>query len=126
MPRVTNAPATKARRKRILKRAKGFFGNKSRLYRYAKDAVAHAEVYAYRDRRNRKREFRALWIARINAAVRPEGLSYSRFMEGLKAAKIELDRKAISEMAIHDKAALKALVQTAKKALEGKAKPAKK
>ena len=122
MPRVTNAPATKARRKRILQRAKGFFGNKSRLYRYAKNAVARAEVYAYRDRRARKSEFRALWIARINAGVRPEGLSYSRFMEGLKAAKIELDRKAISELAINDEAAFKALVETAKKALADKAK----
>ena len=122
MPRVTNAPATKARRKRILQRAKGFFGNKSRLYRYAKNAVARAEVYAYRDRRARKSEFRALWIARINAGVRPEGLSYSRFMEGLKAAKIELDRKAISELAINYEAAFKALVETAKKALADKAK----
>ncbi len=122
MPRVTNAPATKARRKRILKRAKGFFGNKSRLYRYAKNAVARAEVYAYRDRRSRKSEFRALWIARINAGVRPFGLSYSRFMEGLKAANIELDRKTISEMAINDEAAFNALVETAKKALADKAK----
>jgi len=122
MPRVTNAPATKARHKRILKRTKGFFGNKSRLYRYAKNAVARAEVYAYRDRRARKGEFRALWIARINAGVRPEGLSYSRFMEGLKAANIELDRKAISEMAISDTAAFGALIQLAKKALADKAK----
>lgn len=117
MPRVTNAPATRARRKRKLKQAKGYFGNKSRLYRYAKDAVSRAGKFAYRDRRKKKSEFRQLWIVRINAAVRPHGLSYSRFMEGLKKAEIGLDRKALSEMAIHDEAAFGALVEKAKAAL---------
>ncbi|MEM8550516.1 MAG: 50S ribosomal protein L20 [Verrucomicrobiota bacterium] len=120
MPRATNAPATKARRKRTLKKARGYFGNKSRLYRYAKDAVQHAGQYAYRDRKKKKGEFRQLWIVRINAAVRPHGLSYSRFMNGLQAAGIELDRKALSEMAIHDEAAFTAVVEKAKAALEQK------
>lgn len=117
MPRATNAPATKARRKRVLKKAKGYFGNKSRLYRYAKDAVQHAEIYAYRDRRKRKTEFRQLWIVRINAACRPLDITYSRFMAGVKAAGIELDRKALSELAIHDAEAFKAIVERAKAAL---------
>jgi large subunit ribosomal protein L20 len=124
MPRVTNAVATKARRKRTLRKAKGYFGNKSRLYRYAKDAVQHAEIYAYKHRKRKKGDFRALWIARINAAVRPAGLSYSRFIAGLKAAKIELDRKSLSELAIHDIAAFTAVVNQAKAAL-GSAAPAK-
>jgi large subunit ribosomal protein L20 len=122
MPRVTNAVYTKARRKRILRKAKGYFGSKSKLYRYAKDAVQHAEIYAYRDRRKKKSEFRSLWIARLNAAVRPAGLSYSRFISGITAAKIGLDRKALSEMAIHDSAAFGKVVTLAKAALEAKAK----
>ena len=117
MPRATNAPATRARRKRKLKQAKGYFGNKSRLYRYAKDAVSRSGKFAYRDRRKKKSEFRQLWIVRINAAVRPYELSYSKFMAGLKKAEIGLDRKAISEMAIHDEEAFKALVEKAKAAL---------
>lgn len=121
MPRVQNAVATKKRRKRILKKAKGYFGNKSRLFRYAKDAVWRAGKFAYRDRRKKKTEFRQLWIIRINAACRPFGLSYSRFMAGVKAAQIELNRKAISELAIHDEAGFKALVEKAKAALEAKA-----
>ena len=118
MPRATNAVYTKARRKRTLKKAKGYFGNKSRLYRYAKDAVNRSGQFAYRDRRKKKSEFRQLWIVRINAACRARGLSYSRFMSGLKAAGIELDRKALSETAIHDEAAFDALVTKAKDTLQ--------
>lgn len=121
MPRVQNAVVTKKRRKRMLKKAKGYFGNKSRLFRYAKDAVWRAGKFAYRDRRKKKTEFRQLWIIRINAACRPFGLSYSRFMEGIKAAEIELNRKAISELAIHDEVGFKTLVEKAKAALNAKA-----
>ena len=110
MPRVTNAPATRARRKKTLKRAKGYFGNKSRLYGYARDQVRHSDLYSYAHRRNKKSEMRQLWIVRINAAVRPHGLSYNRFMSGLKTLEISLDRKQLSEMAIHDKEAFDALV----------------
>lgn len=116
MPRATNAPATRARRKGVLKKAKGFFGNKSRLYRYAKDAVHRGEVFAYRDRRAKKTEFRQLWIVRINAACRANEISYSRFIAGLKALEIGLDRKSLSEIAIHDEAAFKALVKKVKDA----------
>jgi large subunit ribosomal protein L20 len=122
MPRVTNAVYTKARRKRVLKKAKGYFGNKSRLYRYAVDAVRHAELYAYRDRRKKKSEYRSLWIMRLNAAVRPAGLSYSRFIAGVTAANIGLDRKALSELAIHDEVAFAKVVEQAKAALGASAK----
>lgn len=105
----------------MLKKAKGYFGNKSRLFRYAKDAVWRAGKFAYRDRRKKKTEFRQLWIIRINAACRPFGLSYSRFMAGIKAAEIELNRKAISELAIHDEVGFKLLVEKAKAALDAKA-----
>lgn len=118
MPRATNAPATRARRKRLLKTTKGYFGNKSRLYRYAKDASAHAGVYAYRDRRKKKTEFRQLWIVRINAACRAHGMAYSKFMAGLKKTGIELDRKSLSELAIHDEAAFKSIVEKAQAALQ--------
>jgi large subunit ribosomal protein L20 len=118
MPRVTNHAYTRARRKRTLRRAKGYFGNKSRLYRYAKDAVSRADQFAYRDRRKKKSEFRQLWIVRINAACRAQGMSYSRFMAGLKKAGIELDRKALSEMAIHDEEAFQGIVTKAREALE--------
>ena len=111
MPRVTNAPSTRARRKRVLKSTRGYFGNKSRLYKFAKDAQMHAGVYAYRDRRVRRREFRALWIARINAACRVRGLKYSVVMAALKKANIELDRKQISELAINNEAGFDALVK---------------
>lgn len=117
MPRTRNAPATKASRKRVLRQAKGYFGNKSRLYRYAKDAVLRSGKYAYRDRRKRKSEFRQLWIVRINAACRPLNIAYSRFMAGLKAAKIDLNRKALSEIAIHDPEGFKDLVAAAQAAL---------
>jgi large subunit ribosomal protein L20 len=118
MPRATNAVATKHRRKRILQRAKGYFGNKSKLYRYAKDAVQRAGCFAYRDRRKKKTEMRQLWIIRINAACRPHGISYSRLMNGLAEAGIQLDRKALSELAIHDAPAFQALVVKAQEALK--------
>lgn len=118
MPRVTNAVATRKRRKRVLKKAKGYFGNKSRLYRYAKGAVERAEHFAYQHRRKRKGEFRRLWIVRINAACRNVGISYSRFMSGMAKANIELDRKMISEMAIHEPEAFEQLVAKAKEALQ--------
>ena len=124
MPRATNAPASRKRRNRILKKAKGFRGSRSKLYRTAKDAVYKSQQWAYRDRKNRKRNFRQLWIARIGAGARNNGLTYSRFMEGLTAAGIELDRKVLSDIAIHDEAAFTALVEKAKSALEEKAKQA--
>ncbi|MBS6779876.1 50S ribosomal protein L20 [Akkermansia sp.] len=100
MPRATNGPASRKRRKRILLRAKGFRGFRSKLFRYAKDAVYKAWQYEYRDRKRRKGQFRRLWIARISAAVRDRGLTYSRFMEGLKAADIDLDRKVLADLAV--------------------------
>lgn len=116
MPRATNAPATLKRRKKVLKKAVGYFGNKSRLFRYAKDAVDRAERYAYRDRRKKKSEFRQLWIVRINAICRANGMNYSRFMHGLKVAGVSLDRKQLSELAIHDEVAFLSLIQRAKEA----------
>ncbi|MEI6534016.1 MAG: 50S ribosomal protein L20 [Verrucomicrobiaceae bacterium] len=120
MPRSTNAVASRKRRKRVIKAAKGYRGFRSKLYRYAKDAVRKAMVYNYRDRKNRKRMFRRLWILRINAATRPHGLTYSRFMEGLKAAGIEMDRKVMADLAVKDEAAFQTLIQQAKQALEKK------
>jgi large subunit ribosomal protein L20 len=120
MARATNSPASRKRRKKVLKYAKGYFGNKSRLFRYAKEAVQHAWQYAYRDRRKKKAEWRGLWIIRVNAACRSEGISYSRFIEGLKAANIELDRKILSDIAIRDEVAFKALVAAAREALKTK------
>lgn len=120
MPRATNAPASRKRRKRILNKAKGFRGSRSKLYRTAKDAVFKAQSWAYRDRKNRKRNFRNLWIQRINAATRARGLTYSRFMEGMAAAGIELDRKVLSELAIHDETGFDAIFEKAKSALEAK------
>lgn len=120
MPRATNSPASRKRRKRILKRAKGFRGARSRLFRYAKDAVFKAQAWEYRDRKNRKRTFRRLWVQRINAACREREMTYSRFMEGLSAAGIELDRKVLSEIAINDPGAFGELVTQAKAALEKK------
>lgn len=120
MPRATNAPASRKRRNRILKKAKGFRGSRSKLYRTAKDSVFKAQQWAYRDRKNRKRTFRSLWIQRISAGAKANEMTYSRFMEGLKAAGIELDRKVLSDLAIHDEAAFTALVEKAKSALEDK------
>jgi large subunit ribosomal protein L20 len=120
MPRATNAPASRKRRKRILKKAKGFRGGRSKLIRTAKDAIYKSQSWAYRDRKNRKRTFRSLWVQRINAATRAEGLTYSRFIEGLNAAGIELDRKVLSDLAINDAAAFSAIVEKAKAALDEK------
>lgn len=117
MPRVTNAVATKKRRKKVLKATRGYFGNKSRLFRYAKEAMWRAGKFAYRDRRKKKTEFRQLWIIRINAACRACGMQYSRFMNGLKKLSIEMDRRSLSELAIHDEIAFKAIVEKAKSAL---------
>lgn len=117
MPRVTNAVATLKRRKRMLKRAKGYYGNKSRLFRYAKDAVSRAGQFAYAHRKKEKTTMRQLWIVRVNAACRLAGMTYCRFMGGLKKANIQLDRKALSELAIHDEAAFNQLVQKAKTAM---------
>lgn len=120
--RVTNAPASWKRRKRMIRAAKGFRMRRSKLYRYASDAVDHGRQYSYRDRRRKKRTFRYLWQVRINAAARAAGLTYSRFIEGLKAAKVALDRKVIADIAAQDAAAFGELVKLAQTAL--KAKPA--
>ena len=120
MPRVTNSPASRKRRKKVLKYAKGYFGNKSKLFRYAKEAVQHAWQYAYAARRKKKGDWRGLWIVRVNAACRNAGISYNRFIEGLKAAGIELDRKVLADLAVHDEIAFGALVQKAKVALKAK------
>lgn len=112
--RATNGTIHKNRRKKILKRTKGFRAGRRRLYRTAKDAAMKADMWAFRDRKQRKREFRALWIARINAACREEGISYSRFMAGVLKAKIGLNRKSLSEMALNDPAAFKEVVKLAK------------
>ena len=120
MPRATNSPASRKRRKRWLKKAKGFRGFRSKLYRYAKDAVFKAQTYAYRDRKVRKRTFRQLWIARINAAAREEGLSYARFMEGLAHVNVQIDRKVLADMAVSDPVAFKELAAQAKHALQHK------
>ena len=121
MARATNSPASRKRRKKVLKYAKGYFGNKSKLFRYAKDAVQHAWQYAYAARRKKKGDRRSLWIVRLNAACRNAGISYSRFMEGLKAANIGLDRKILSDIAIRDEVAFAALVKQAQDALKTKA-----
>ena len=116
MPRAKGGPKTRARRKKRLKMAKGYWGAKHRLYRTATEAVDKALVYAYRDRKARKREFRSLWIARINAAVRPLGLSYSLFINGLKKAGVTLDRKVLSDLAITDPSGFARLAETVKTA----------
>jgi large subunit ribosomal protein L20 len=121
MPRATNSPASRARRKRVLHRAKGFRGFRSKLFRYAKDAVRKAMTYEYRDRKKRKGQFRRLWIQRISAAVRSEDLTYSRFIEGLNAAGIEADRKILADLAVTDAAAFSAIIAQAKAALDKKA-----
>lgn len=117
MPRVKRGVTARARHKKVLKKAKGYYGARSRVYRVAKQAVTKAAQYAYRDRRQRKRDFRALWIVRINAAARECGLSYSRFINGLIKADIEIDRKVMADLAVHDKAAFAALADKAKAAL---------
>ena len=117
MPRAKNSVATKARRKKVLKAAKGYYGARSRTFKAAKQAVIKAGQYAYRDRRQRKRQFRALWIVRINAEARNHGLSYSRFISGLKLASIDVDRRVLAHLALHEKEAFAALASQAKAAL---------
>ena len=114
MSRVKHAVATKRHRKRVLKAAEGQWGGRHRFYRRAKESVAKGMMYSYRDRKVRKRDFRSLWIIRINAACREHGISYSRFVEGLKKAKVAIDRKILSELAVSDKKAFGKLVETAK------------
>lgn len=117
MPRVKRGVTARARHKKVLAKAKGYYGARSRVYRVAKQAVIKAAQYAFRDRRVKKREFRALWIVRVNAAARAHGMSYSAFMNGLKKAKIEIDRKVLADIAVHDKAAFIGLVEQAKASL---------
>ncbi len=117
MPRVTRGVTAKARHKKILKQAKGYYGARSRVYRVAKQAVIKAGQYAYRDRRQRKRQFRRLWVIRINAAARECGLSYSRLIDGLSKAAIEIDRKMLADIAVNDKPAFSAIAEQAKAAL---------
>ncbi len=117
MPRVKRGTKARKRRKKVLKLAKGFIGSRSKLYRPANQAVMKALSYAYRDRRNKKRNFRRLWITRINAAARKDGLSYSRFINGLKQADIEIDRKMLADLAVNDENAFTELVNVAKEKL---------
>lgn len=121
MPRVKRGVASRARRKGVLKQAKGYQGARSRQFKVAKQAVIKAGQYAYRDRRQRKRQFRALWIVRINAAARLHDLSYSRFIAGLKAAGIEMDRRVLADIALHEPESFAALAEQAKAGLEAKA-----
>ena len=120
MARVRNGAVTKARHKKVLKQAKGYFGSKHRLYKTAKEQLMHSGQYAFRDRKQKKRDFRKLWIARINAACRNEGISYSRFIEGLTKAGVEVNRKMLSEIAINDPKAFKELIKVAKDGKAGK------
>ena len=122
MARVKRSVHAKKKRRTTLERAKGYYGNKSRSFRAANEQVMHSLQYAYRDRRARKGDFRRLWIQRINAGARQNGLSYSRFIAGLKDAGVEVDRKVLADLAVTDEAAFSALVTTATKALEDEAK----
>jgi large subunit ribosomal protein L20 len=117
MARVKRGVQARRRHKKVLKQAKGYYGARSRIFRVAKQAVIKAGQYAYRDRRQRKRQFRSLWIARINAASRANGINYSQFINGLKKADIALDRRVLADIAVHDKAAFTAIVEKAKAAL---------
>ena len=125
MTRVKGGTIHRARRKKIMKRAKGYFGSKHRLYRTAKEQVMHSLKYAYRDRRQKKRDFRKLWITRINAACRQNDISYSKFINGLSKAGVTINRKMLSEIAIDNPASFTALVELAKSALNGKLEPVK-
>jgi large subunit ribosomal protein L20 len=118
MPRVKRGVTAKARHKKVLKQAKGYRGARSRTFKTANQAVMKAGQYAYRDRRQRKRQFRALWIARINAAARENGLSYSRFINGLMRAEIDIDRKVLADLAVHDSLAFSALAEQARASLQ--------
>ncbi len=124
MARVKNGAVTKARHKKVLKQAKGYFGSKHRLYKSAKEQLMHSGQYAFRDRKQKKRDFRKLWITRINAACRQNDISYSRFIEGLNKAGVEINRKMLSEIAINDPKMFSELVKTAKEGKEGKVKAA--
>ena len=124
MARVKNGAVTKARHKKVLKEAKGYFGSKHRLYKSAKEQLMHSGQYAFRDRKQKKRDFRKLWITRINAACRLNDISYSRFIEGLNKAGVEVNRKMLSEIAINDPKAFSELVSVAKDGKAGKVKPA--
>jgi large subunit ribosomal protein L20 len=117
MPRIKRGVQAHARHKKVLDEAKGYYGARSKVYRVAKQAVIKAGQYAYRDRRQKKRQFRALWITRINAGARDNGLSYSRMINGLNLANIEIDRKMLADLAMHDKPAFAALAEQAKAAL---------
>jgi large subunit ribosomal protein L20 len=119
MPRVKRGVTAHARHKKVLKEAKGYYGARSKVYRVAKQAVIKASQYAYRDRRQKKRQFRSLWIARINAGARENGITYSRMMDGLNKAGVEVDRKMLADLAIHDKPAFAALAEKAKASLSG-------
>ena len=114
MARVKFAPASRRRRKKVLKKAKGQFGGRSKLYRTARESVQKGMYYSYRDRKQKKRSFRSLWIARINAACRTEGLSYSKFLKGLKKAKVTLNRKVLASLAVNDKKAFSKIAELAK------------
>jgi large subunit ribosomal protein L20 len=118
MPKASNRPASRARRKKIIQRAAGYRGSRHRLLKTAKQAVDHSGVYAYRDRKARKRDFRKLWIARINAATRAAGLTYSRFIKGLKEANVDVNRKMLAEIAVSDGPAFLKLVEVAKSKLQ--------
>jgi len=118
MPRVKSSPASRNRRRKILKQAKGYRGSRHRVMKTAKEAVDHAGQYAYNDRRNRKGDFRKLWIARINAAVRQNGMNYSNFMRGLRLAEVDVNRKMLAEMAVNDEAGFNQLVELAKSKVE--------
>ena len=119
MPRVKRGVTARARHKKVLKEAKGYYGARRKIYRVAKQAVIKAGQYAYRDRRQKKRQFRALWIARINAGARTNGISYSRMIDGLKKGGVEIDRKMLADLAIFDKPAFTALAEKAKASLPG-------
>ncbi|MDP2937845.1 MAG: 50S ribosomal protein L20 [Candidatus Omnitrophota bacterium] len=114
MAKIKHSVATRKRKRRLLKKAKGYWGDRSKQYRQARRALMHALVYAYRDRRVKKRDFRRLWIARINAACRAAGITYSKFINGLKKAKVSLDRKVLADLAVKDTHAFKKLVEIAK------------
>ena len=117
MPRVKGGPKTRIRRKRVLKRAKGFFGARRKLYAVAKETVDRALAFAYQGRKQKKRQFRRLWISRINAAVRPLGLSYSRFVNGLDKANVEIDRRVLADLAVNDPKGFEAVANVAKQAV---------
>ncbi|MGH2753450.1 MAG: 50S ribosomal protein L20 [Actinomycetota bacterium] len=118
MPRVKRSVASRERRRKVLKQAKGYYSSRGKHFRAAREQVLHSGVYAFRDRRARKGDFRKLWIMRINAAARENGMSYSRFISGLRLAEVEVDRKVLAELAVNEPQAFAALTEVAKKSLE--------